>query len=80
MLERCGRAHALEPCLILGTMPARVVGDIDDCVATCRTLGKQLGHTRDGLGAPVDDTVEIDEEEHGPMVAAVVGAEAEGSS
>ena len=66
------RAHRREAGLVVGPVVHRVVGHVDDVVATDRAIGKDRGDARDRVGAAVDDAVEIDEQEeaHGPIVAA----------
>ena len=63
------RSHAQQPLEVLRAVPARVVGDIDDDVAGRLAPGEELGHARHRLRATVDDTIQIDEKEHAPMVA-----------
>ena len=76
--DRVGRdraAHRRQPGLVVGPVVHRVVGDVDDVVATGRAIGKDRGDARDRIGAAVDDAIEIDEQEeaHGPIVAGRLG-------
>ena len=63
-----GAAHRREPGLVVGPVVHRVVGHVDDVVAAGRAIGKDRGDARDGIGAAIDDAVEVDEQEeaHGP--------------
>ena len=57
------RAHRREPGLVVGPVVHRVVGHVDDVVATGRAIGKDRGDARHRLRAAVDDAIEVDEEE-----------------
>ena len=70
-MRRVGRrAHPAQAIQVLGTVPARVVGRVDDLVAGRDARAEQLGHARDRLRAAVDDAIEIDDEQHARMVEA----------
>ena len=58
------RAHRGQPGHVVGPVVHRVVGDVDDVVAGGGPLGEERGDAGDGIGAAIDDAVEIDEEEH----------------
>ncbi len=75
-VRRDRAAHRRQPGLVVGPVVHRVVGHVDDVVATGRAIGKDRGDARHRIGAAVDDAVEIDEQEeaHGPIVAGRLGA------
>ena len=62
------RAHRREAGHVVGAVVHRVVRDVDDVVAAGRPVGEDRGDARDGLGAAIDDAVEVDQEEqaHAP--------------
>ena len=60
------RAHRREAGHVVRPVVHRVVGDVHDVVARGDPLGEEGRDAGDGIDAPVEDTVEVDEEEHGP--------------
>ena len=65
-LGRDRRAHRGQTRLVLGPVMHRVVGHVDDVVATCRAIGEHRGDARNGVSAAVHDAIEVDQEEAGP--------------
>ena len=64
--DRVGRdrgAHRRESGLVVGPVVHRVVGDVDDVVATGRAIGKDRGDARHRLAGAIDDAVEIDQQQ-----------------
>ena len=57
------RAHGGEAGHVVGAVVHRVVRDVDDVVAAGGPVGEDGGHARHGVGAAIDDAVEVDEEE-----------------
>ncbi len=75
-LGRDRQAHRREPRHVVGAVVHRVVRHVDDVVAEGRSRREDRGHARNGIGASIDDTVEVDEQEehHRPIVAARTAA------
>ena len=67
------RAVRGQPRQVVGVVVHRVVRDVDDVVARRPARRERLRDPRHRLRRAVHDAIEIDEEEHGPMLPSVHG-------
>jgi hypothetical protein len=64
-IQRDRRAELGQPRHVVRAVVHRVVRDVDDVVARRGARGQDVRDARDRVGAPIDDAIEIDEEQEG---------------